>query len=142
MCVLSLYNGLVLQLVSEWNCMDVLLKVCMYFDEFKYKYLGAFLHSVECQTESIQLPYSADASSFSPTSIVNQIFYLSNPWCASFPVKVLEIITLNFSSSVYLTRLRVRGTLVNASIYYRAINGSDVLYHNAAGIAVSSPLCI
>ena len=99
-------------------------------------------YSVECQTESIQLPYSAEASSFSPTSTVNRIFNLANPWCASLPVKALEIITLNFSSSVYLTQLQVTGTLVNASIYYHAINGSSVLYHNATGIAVSSSLCI
>ena len=59
----------------------------------------------------------------------------------SRPVVGREIVTLNFSSSVYLTRLQVRGILVSASIYYREINGSSVLYHNAAGMTVSS-LCI
>ena len=55
---------------------------------------------------------------------------------------MLENITLNFSSSVYLTQLQVTGTFVSASIYYHAINGSSVLYHNAAEIAVSSSLYI
>ena len=95
-------------------------------------------YSVECQTESIQLPYSAEASSFSAINHNDS----SNAWCASFPVVGREIITLNFSSSVHLTQLQVTGILVNASTYYGAINGSNVLYRNAAGIAVSSPLCI
>ena len=52
------------------------------------------------------------------------------------------IVTLTSIRSVYLTQLRVRGTPVNASIYYHTTNGSSITYQNAAGIDVSYSLRI
>ena len=92
-----------------------------------------YLFSVECQLDSIHRPNSAEASS--ATSTVDQIFDLSNLWCTSNPAP--QIITLHYDTPVYLTQLRVRATPVSISIYYHTINGSSMIYRNAAGFSVS-----
>ena len=51
-----------------------------------------------------------------------------------------QTIRVNFSRPVYLTRLQARGIARNVSISYHAINGSSMVYQNAAGIAVSPSL--
>ena len=72
------------------------------------------------------------ASSTSSISNTNQVFDLSNPWCASGPVP--QIIRIHFNDSVYVTQLRVTGNSVNASILFDA---SEELYQNNVGLTVS-----